>query len=220
VRYSLFLLWTVLSSSLISQVWTDSLIKAQDLYQQDNYKEAYEMYTKSKVNSKLESHLNYELAQSAYRAGDYKSAQSAYKEVLEDETESSAKADLYYNMGNSCFMNKDYEGAISNYKMSIRNNPNNADAKKNLSMALRKKRQMKNNSPDQKQGGQSDSNQNQNQNEKENEKDRQAKKESEEFSFEDKSTKNAIMELLRKSEETKRRLSSKESGKNNKGKDW
>ena len=205
-----------MSSSLISQVWMDSLNKAQDYYTHDNFKDALKLYSMAKVKSDLEPHLNQELAQSAYRAGDYEKAQSTYEGVLRHETESSAKARLYYNIGNSCFMKEDYEGAISNYKLSIRNNPQNPDAKNNLSMALRKKQQMNDKNPDQKEGKQGASDQKNSGNKKTMKK----KNESEEFSFEKQSAKNTLIKLLRKSEETKRRLANKESSNNNKGKDW
>ncbi|MBQ8702858.1 MAG: tetratricopeptide repeat protein [Bacteroidales bacterium] len=73
-----------------------------------------------------------QLADSAYRAGNYEEAVSAYEEVL---SQGLASADLYYNLGNAYYRTDRMGLAILNYERALRLKPSMGDARENLALA-------------------------------------------------------------------------------------
>ena len=138
---NILLVLTILSGNCLkAQVWTDSLRKAQTFHKEQKYSEALDLYKRAKVNSANDKYLKGEIAQSAYKSEDFESAYASLQTALKHESNPIELSRLHYNQGNVCFKQGNYKEAIENYKLSLRKNPENEDAKYNLSQALRKKK--------------------------------------------------------------------------------
>lgn len=73
-----------------------------------------------------------QLADSAYRAGNYEEAVTGYEEILASGL---ASADLYYNLGNAYYRSGQLGLAILNYERALRLEPGMSDARQNLQLA-------------------------------------------------------------------------------------
>ena len=203
---NILLVLTILSGNCLkAQVWTDSLRKAQIFHKEQKYSEALDLYKRAKVNSANDKYLKGEIAQSAYKSEDFESAYASLQTALKHESNPIELSRLHYNQGNVCFKQGKYKEAIENYKLSLRKNPENEDAKYNLSQALRKKKNQEKELP---------------QNEA-NESNNDPNKKRQEFSLEKQSADRTLDELLKNAQNTKRRLSNKSAQRKNKNeKDW
>jgi len=211
---NIFIILSILAGmNLNAQIWEDSLRKAQALYKNHDYSNALKIYKKAEVNKVNDKYLNQELAQSAYRSEDYEAAQAAIQLALKNETDEMELARLHYNQGNVCYKKGDYQEAIKNYKLSVINDPDNSDAKYNLSQALRKQRQQQSTSNNQ---DNKSSNDEKNPSEIE-----ESKKEKIEFSLEKQAADRTLDELIKNAQKTKRKISNKSTPRKSKnGKDW
>lgn len=79
--------------------------------------------------------------QSKYRIADYSKAIETYNNISVDRE---LNTDDNFNLGNAYYMKSDFDNAIEQYKKVIRKNPNDIEARHNLSMALRKKQSQNN----------------------------------------------------------------------------
>lgn len=210
---NILLVLTILSGNcLMAQVWTDSLRKAQTLHKEQKYGQALDLYKRAKVNSANDKYLKGEIAQSAYKSEDFESAYASLQTALKYESNSIELSRLHYNQGNVCFKRGNYKEAIENYKLSLRKNPENEDAKYNLSQSLRKKKnQEKESKKQEKELSQNEVN----------ESNIEPGKKRQEFSLEKQAADRTLDELLKNAQNTKRRLSNKSAQRKNKNeKDW
>lgn len=210
---NILLVLTILSGNcLMAQVWTDSLRKAQTLHKEQKYGQALDLYKRAKVNSANDKYLKGEIAQSAYKSEDFESAYASLQTALKYESNPIELSRLHYNQGNVCFKRGNYKEAIENYKLSLRKNPENEDAKYNLSQALRKKKnQEKESKKQEKELSQNEVN----------ESNIEPGKKRQEFSLEKQAADRTLDELLKNAQNTKRRLSNKSAQRKNKNeKDW
>ena len=210
---NILLVLIILSGNCLNaQVWTDSIRKAQTLHKEQKYSQALDLYKRAKDNSANDKYLESELAQSAYRLGDYESSCSSLELAIINETSPNELSRLYYNLGNVFFKKGNYKEAIDNYKLSLRKNPENQDAKYNLSQVLRKKKNQEKESKNQEKKLP--------QNE-DIESDSDPIKKRKEFSLEKQAADRKLDELLKNAQQTKRRLSNKSAQRKNKNeKDW
>ena len=74
---------------------------------------------------------DFEAANAAYAAGNYKEAAETYEMLLSD----APSATLYYNAGNAYFKQGELAKAILNYERALRLEPGHKDAKFNLAFA-------------------------------------------------------------------------------------
>ena len=156
--------------------------------------------------------LKEELAQSAYRSGDYDLAHSAFESVIEKETNPIELSRLYYNQGNVSFKKGNVNDAIENYKKSIIQDPNNLNSKYNLSQALKQKRQNQSSSSEEENNSSED---------QENPSNSEGKLGKEKgFSMEKQAANRKLNELLKNAEKTKRKVSEKPQNNQSNGKDW
>ena len=216
----ILLLFTILSGNCLkAQVWTDSLSKAQTFHKEQKYSEALDIYKRAKVNTANDKYLKGEIAQSAYKSEDFESAYASLQTALKHESNPIELSRLHYNQGNVCFKQGNYKEAIENYKLSLRKNPENEDAKYNLSQALRKKKNQEKESKNQeKESKNQEKELSQN---KANKSDIEPGKKRQEFSLEKQAADRTLDELLKNAQNTKRKLSNKSAQRKNKNeKDW
>jgi len=222
----LVLTFLLFSFGLNAQSWQDSVADARKLYNRGEFKKAYQKYERIKKYVPASINLDEEIAQSAYKAGDYKSAQTYYEKSALSKTNKS-KAQSYFNLGNAFMKEQKYQQAIDAYKNSLRLFPNDDEVRYNLSEAIRKlKQQQSNQNKDNKnqnnENKQNQQQQNQNQNQNNKQKD-DSKDQNQNNSSITSNTIDKILDNLQKQEEQakkKNKEKQKGSGQANSGKDW
>ncbi|MBM3161159.1 MAG: CDC27 family protein [Bacteroidetes bacterium] len=130
-----FLFFLFFSSALFAQNKTQLLEKAQDAYANKNYKDALFCYQKLDSLSGQKGDYAQELAQTLYRQNKFNEARNAYAK----KKQGNRNSDVDYNIGNTFYRENRYEDAINSYREVLRKNPNDAEARHNLSLAMRKK---------------------------------------------------------------------------------
>ncbi len=87
---------------------------------------------KQPVEESLSWDKMWDMANTAYINGNYKSAIHLYEDIL---SSGKASVKLYYNLGNACFKDKELARAILNYHRALRLAPGNEDIRYNLKVA-------------------------------------------------------------------------------------
>jgi tetratricopeptide (TPR) repeat protein len=115
--------------------------KGNALYQQKKYDEAAKAYQQAlqKQPGFLPGMFN--LGDALMQQKKYDAARQVLDKAAQNAKMPDAKADARYNIGNSYMSEQKWQEAVDAYKQALRNNPQDADAKYNLSYALAKLRQ-------------------------------------------------------------------------------
>lgn len=124
--------------------------KGNDLYNQQKYKEAAESYQKALLKQPNYTPGLFNLGNAQYKQKDYETSRKLMQGVAKTTDKKEQQAAANYNIGNSYLEENKYKEAIESYKEALRKNPQDEQAKYNLSYALQK---MKN-----QQGGSDDKN--------------------------------------------------------------
>ena len=125
-----------LSSAFIAQNKSELLDKAQEAYANKDFEDALFYYQKLDSLSGQKGDYAEELAQTLYRLKKFNEARNAYSNKKTKES----NADIDYNVGNTFYNEGNYQDAINAYRDALRKNPNDAEARHNLSLAMRKNR--------------------------------------------------------------------------------
>lgn len=125
-----------LSTSAFAQKNKKLINEGNEYYQQKKYKEASDAYNKAilKDTSNL-SKSAYNLGNALYQQKQLDAARKAYNTSFKKSKNKNEKAQNEYNIGNTFMSEKKWEEAISSYKEALRKNPQDVDAKYNLSYA-------------------------------------------------------------------------------------
>lgn len=131
------------------------------LYEQQKYKEAAADYSKALAKDPNNAPGLFNLGNSLYQQKQYDSSRKVMEATAKIANNSAGKAAANYNIGNTYMSQQKWEDAINAYKQTLRNNPQDVDAKYNLSYAeeMMKKQQQQN--KDQKQDKQNKDQKNQ-----------------------------------------------------------
>jgi len=141
-------LFAVVSGILLSPVMAPELLasarsKNRDgnrLYEEKKYDEALKRYTEAQLEAPDAPQLHYNLGNVLFRKGDLEKARDEYRRAL-------ASADpgldprAIYNLGNTFFTRQEYKDAVAAYQRALRLDPSDADAKRNLELALLRMKQ-------------------------------------------------------------------------------
>ncbi len=105
------------------------------LYEQKQYKQASDNYLKalSKDSTNIPGMFN--LGNALLQQKQYDAARKVLSNSARLEQDKNGKAAAEYNIGNTYMAEQKWEEAIAAYKKALRNNPQDADAKYNLSYA-------------------------------------------------------------------------------------
>lgn len=154
----------LLSTSAYAQEWKDTLNHARKLYTEGKYKEALKYYKTTEQLAPNDVNLSEEIGQSAYKAGDYKTAEEQYEASLQAAKTSKDKVRLNTNLAETRMKQKNFEGAIEAYKEALRIDPTSEKARQGLMEAKRQKEKSCQNPNNQNQNQNQQQNQQQNQN--------------------------------------------------------
>jgi len=128
----------------LSQEWRDSLEVARSEYKKENYEKALKYYKSAQNKAPDNIDLSDEIGQTAYKSGDYETAEKIYQQNGGNKSTRKEKSKNFHNIGNSRMRSKNYQGAVDAYKDALRQNPKDEKTRYNLSEAMRKlKKQQK-----------------------------------------------------------------------------
>jgi len=118
--------------------------KGNDLYGEGKNDPALSEYQKAQNAAPEAPQLHYDVGNVLYRQENWEGAAEAYERAL-----GAAGTDLApraaYNLGNALFRDEKYDDAVRAYTRALRGAPRDADAKRNLELALRALEQQKKN---------------------------------------------------------------------------
>lgn len=114
--------------------------KGNELYQQNRYKEAAEAYRQALLKNPNSIPGMFNLGNALYRGKQTEPARKMMEAAAKKTTDKAEKSGAQYNLGNTYMDERKWDEAISYYKDALRNNPQDADAKYNLSYALAMKK--------------------------------------------------------------------------------
>jgi Ca-activated chloride channel homolog len=104
-------------------------------YQQQNFEQAENNFSKALKEQPDNPELNYNLANSHYKAGKFQEALKSYSDAASNKTTPDLKQNSLYNSGNALFRMGKLEESIKAYKKVLEMNPKDMDAKYNLEFA-------------------------------------------------------------------------------------
>ncbi len=106
-------------------------------YEAGEFEEAGESFARALEADPGNATLTFNRGTALYRQQDFAEAAEAFASAAEGGGEEPGR-DAAYNLGNSQFSAGDYQSAIEAYKQALRLDPDDAEAKYNLELALRK----------------------------------------------------------------------------------
>lgn len=160
------LLILVYSSSVNAQFWGDSLKAARNAFESEDFELAYDKFLSAQRLAPDEIDLSKDIATSAYRAEDYKTAEQIFQDAAKRDANEAHKK--WLNVGNSQLKQENLKAAIESYKNALRQNPNDDKARYNLAQAKRILKEQKSQQEQQEQDNEQNSEE-QDQDKKENE---------------------------------------------------
>ena len=114
---------------------TRFLNQGNTLYGQKRYKEAAADYAKAVAKNPTYTPGLFNLGNSLYQQKQYDSSRKVMEATEKVAKDKGSKAAANYNIGNTYMSQQKWEEAIDAYKKTLRANPQDADAKYNLSYA-------------------------------------------------------------------------------------
>ena len=122
------------------------LLQGNKLYEQQKYTEADADYSKALQKDPNNTTGLFNLGNSLYQQKLYDSSRKVMATTAGAAKDKTSKAAANYNIGNTYMSQQKWEDAVNSYKQTLRNNPQDADAKYNLSYAeqMMKKQQDQN----------------------------------------------------------------------------
>ena len=158
---------TLFSSVQINAQSTRSLVNdGVKLYNDQKYADAEVNFKKGTENSPDNFEAKFNLGDAYYKQQRYDEAMKSYQSAMVDAKNEIDKSKIYYNVGNSLLKSQKIKESIGAYKEALKLNPDDQQAKYNLSYALN---QLKNKDQNQNQ----DQNKDQNKDQKDQNKDQQ-----------------------------------------------
>lgn len=159
---SLFVLHTQAQEQTSTRKERQLIIEGNKLYEQKDYKKACEAYDKAISENPNSYRAIYNRSLSQIRLGEDENIKESetrqkYMESGVNGMQSIANiagidpdlaSKANFNLGNVAFKSEDYSNAVNLYKQSLRLNPNNENARKNLRIAQKKLQQQNKNQQD------------------------------------------------------------------------
>ena len=142
------------TSVVYAQDYRSNTRKGNKAYNDTKYADAEILYRKALVSDSTFYKAQYNMGDALYKQKQYDGAIKYYNKAIENPaTDSQTKSNAHYNVGNSYLQSgledrnnpqsmEKFKNAISSYSEALKINPNNEDAKYNLSYARKMLKQM------------------------------------------------------------------------------
>jgi len=106
-------------------------------FSKNDYLESEVQYREALERNKHSFKANFNLGDAIYKQNKFSDSDSIFNEINLSALSDADKSMVYYNRGNSLFKQNKFKESADAYKMALKYNPNDNDAKYNLSEALR-----------------------------------------------------------------------------------
>ncbi|MBC7126076.1 MAG: tetratricopeptide repeat protein, partial [Bacteroidales bacterium] len=106
-------------------------------YSKNDYLESEVQYREALERNKHSFKANFNLGDALYKQNKFSDSDSIFNVINTSALSDADKSMIYYNRGNSLFKQNKFKESADAYKMALKYNPNDIDAKYNLSEALR-----------------------------------------------------------------------------------
>lgn len=135
-------------------------------YKNGDYNKAIEIFKQTQKNKELSTASKYNMAAAYYKAGKADSAINMVQSVAVSNDRPELQAKAWYNLGNAFLNQQNYAKAVESYAKSLKLDPNDENARYNLTYALKKLQQKQQQNQDQNQDQQKEKEQERKQEEK------------------------------------------------------
>ncbi|HOK60319.1 MAG TPA: tetratricopeptide repeat protein [Tenuifilum sp.] len=132
-------------------------------YSKNDYLESEVQYREALERNKHSFKANFNLGDALYKQNKFSDSDSIFNGINTSALSDADKSMIYYNKGNSLFKQNKFKESADAYKMALKYNPNDIDAKYNLSEALRMMQNQQNQNNNQQQNNSNDSKDNKDQ---------------------------------------------------------
>lgn len=132
---SLFLLSSVVSAQ------SSDVSKGNEEYEKKRFRNAESAYRSALEKDPRQYQGNYNLGNALYRQNKFEEATQQYLNAATTNNDPDRQSKAMYNMGNAFLKAEKYQESIEAYKKALRINPQDEDARYNLSYALQKLKQ-------------------------------------------------------------------------------
>lgn len=135
--------------------------KANEAFERGDYAEAVQLYRQAIAQNPDDARLYFNLGNALSELGETEQALEVYNQYksMSDNVQQQALAD--YNQGRLLTENEQYDEALKYYRDALRKNPDDADARHNFELALKKQQQEEEQQPEQEPDDQSNEDQEQ-----------------------------------------------------------
>ena len=136
MRLLVFLLFTFIFSSAISQNERKMARKGNAYYEDSLFLESEIQYRKSLLKNNSSNNIKFNLSDAIFKQDRYDESITLLNEVISNTSDSVLKSESYYNLGNNLLKQQKLEDAIEAYKNCLRINPTDEEARYNLSKSI------------------------------------------------------------------------------------
>lgn len=128
---------TLIQSAAFAQSLRSLVNDGVEKYNEKKYTDSEISFRKGAEKEPNNFEAVFNLGDSYFRQGKYDDAIKYYQQALGKTQDKDLKAETHYNIGNSLLKSRKLKESIESYKNSLKLNPNDRDAKYNLSYALK-----------------------------------------------------------------------------------
>lgn len=164
ILFLIIITFNILSAQSVRKLVNEGV----DLYKDKKFTDAEVNFKKSLEKEPQNFTSKFNLGDAYFKQERYDEAISTFKEVMSQTDDKNLQAKIWYNIGNSLLKSQKIKGSIEAYKNSLKLNPNDAEAKYNLSYALKmlndENQQNQNDKNDKNENKENEQNKNENQN--------------------------------------------------------
>jgi tetratricopeptide (TPR) repeat protein len=153
LKYLLTILLSFIATILFAQQVNNKISKGNEAYKKGDYKAAIENYKNALRKNPADNTARFNLANALQNQMETEQSKKEYDEVIAKADINSLKSESNYNKALAFIKEKDLQNAIRFFEESLKENPNDDDARENLQKAINdlKKQQQQNQPQNQKQ---------------------------------------------------------------------
>lgn len=129
-------IFCVMAFSVAAQQPKKEVREGNKLYKEENYKGAAESYKKALQKKPNYTPGLFNLGNAQYQQKEFEQSRKIYEGAAKTVKEKEVQSAANYNIGNTYLEEKKYKEAIEAYKEALRKNPQDEQAKYNMSYAL------------------------------------------------------------------------------------
>lgn len=136
-RFALSLIFVLIAIALFAQSEKKSIRQGNKEFKKNDFTNSEISYRKALEKNPSSFKGNFNLADALYKQDKQEESVKIFDGLTSANVDDAQKSNVYYNMGNSYLKQQKLKESIESYKKALRLNPNDSDAKYNLSEAQR-----------------------------------------------------------------------------------